>query len=161
MKKIIVFVVAGIIIIGGVYFAFGKNKNTAVGTVNPSGQVATSKLPETCDYFQKGMESEYKAKDDSILPADVAAVGSGETLCGSIASLNTVYYLTSKSDQEITDLYKSKLSSAGCTFILSATPVPGQEVYSISDSFQCSGGKVYISTGYKMDTLSVTFSATR
>jgi len=167
MNKIIIFVIAGIIIVGGIYFVFVKGKSPAMNsaaimnTSSSSGQATGGKSKETCGYFQTGMESEYKANDDSILPADVAAVGSGETLCGSIASLNTVYYLTNKSDQEVVDLYKSKLTAAGCTFILSNTPVPGQETYSTSNSFQCSGGKVYVSTGFKLNTLSVTFSATR
>jgi hypothetical protein len=104
------------------------------------------------------MESEYKANDDSLLPADVAAVGSGETLCGSIASLGSVYYLTNKSDQEIVDLYKSKLTSAGCSFILSATPAPGAESFSTSYSYLCGGGKVYVGTGYKINTLFVTYA---
>jgi hypothetical protein len=163
MNKIIVFIIAGIIVVGGVYYAVGRGKSTTGGIPNStstSNQTA-AKTKETCSYFQKGMESEYKANDSSILPADVAVVGSGETLCGSIASLNTVYYLTDKSDKDINDLYKSKLTAAGCTFILSATPVAGQETFSTSNSYQCSGGKVYTSTGFKVNTFSVTFSATR
>jgi len=167
MNKIIIFVIAAIIIIGGIYFVFGKNKASMVNNVaetnatNSASQVVGAKTKVECSYVEKGMESEYKAGDASILPSDVAAVGAGETLCGSIASLNTVYYLTDKSDQEIVDLYKSKLTASGCTFILSATPIPGQEVFSTSNSYQCSGGKVYVSTGFKVNTLSVTFSATR
>lgn len=173
MNKILVFLVIVVVVVGGIYYMISKNKGS--GMMNP--QVATSasvgangnagntaangKMKSTCDSFKTGMESEYKAGDDSILPAEVAAVGKSETLCGSIASLNTVYYLTDKTDQQIIDLYRNNLTAAGCTFILSVTPVPGREAYSTNYSYQCSEGKIYVSTGFRVNTLFVTFSPPR
>lgn len=159
MKKIIAFIILAVILAGGIYYVLNRNsKVQKTASPNNSKQVAGSKLKVTCDNFKIGMESEYKANDDSLLPVEIATVGSGETLCGSIASLGSVYYLTDKSDKEIVDLYKNKLTSAGCTFILSATPAPGAESFSTSYSYQCGGGKVYVGTGFKINTLFVTYT---
>jgi hypothetical protein len=162
MNKIIVFLIVIALIGGGVYYAVTRSLKTSNSTSPAtSNQVSGSKLKTTCDNFKIGFETEFKAGDASILPTDVAAVGSGETLCGSIASLGSVYYLTDKSDQAIVDLYKSKLTAAGCTFILSATPAPGATSFSTSYSYQCGGGKVYVGTGYKVNSLFVTYTPTR
>jgi len=165
----IIGIIIGIVVIGVIiYFAVPSLHNNQT-VVHPqqtnsvqSGQTQTpgGKLVTTCAHYETGSTG-FKPNDASIIPSDVAAVGAGEMLCGSLSETNSVYYLTDKSDTQIEDMYKTKMLARGCTVAAVVTPAPGSEVYSLNISFACADGHYYVGTGFKDNGYWVTFSPPR
>jgi hypothetical protein len=162
-------ILIGIVAVGGIIFfaatslnrnqsGIGQQSNNSANSTQ--SQTAGGKLTIVCSYYATG-SPDFKANDTSPIPADIAALGSGETLCGSVASANTVYYLTNKSDSQIENLYTAKMLARGCTVAAKITPVPGHEAYSLNISFACPDGHYYVGTGFKNNGYWVTFSPLR
>jgi len=161
-------VISGVIVIAGIIF-FGitsihKNQPSSAQPTNSTSTSQTKttggKFITTCTHYETGATG-FKTNDASLIPTDVAAIGSGETLCGSLAESNSVYYLTDKSDSQIEDMYKTKMLSRGCTVAAIVTPAPGSEVYSLNISFACADGHYYVGTGFNDNGYWVTFSPPR
>jgi hypothetical protein len=161
-------IIVGVVVVAVIIF-FGvtsmhKNQSSGIQPTNSSStsqtKTAGGKFITTCTHYETGTTG-FKANDASFIPADVAAVGSNETLCGSLAETNSVYYLTDKSDTQIEDMYKTKMTSRGCTVAAIVTPAPGSEVYSLNISFSCADGHYYVGTGFKDNGYWVTFSPPR
>ncbi|MFI5265300.1 MAG: hypothetical protein ACHQT7_00985 [Candidatus Levyibacteriota bacterium] len=162
-------IIIGIIVIGGIIFfaATSLKKNQSGINQQPTNsggsaqsQTAGGKTVTTCSHYETGAQG-FKVNDTSPIPADIATLGSGETLCGSIVAFNTVYYLTEKSDSQIESLYTAKMLANGCTVAAKITPAPGHEVYSLNISYACPDGHYYVGTGFKDNGYWVTFNPSR
>lgn len=142
----------------------GKNRinNSSVQNSANSGTNSTKsgKTKVPCAYYEK-KTSGFKPGDTSPLPSDIAQLGSGETLCGSVPDYNTVYYLTDKSDSEIEDLYKTKMLEKKCGVAAKITPAPGHESYLLNISFKCPEGHYYVGTAFNDNGYWVTFNPPR
>jgi hypothetical protein len=161
-------VIAGVLLVAGIIF-FGmssmyKNRSPSNQSTNSTSTSQTKttggKFITTCTHYETGATG-FKANDTSPIPTDIAALGSGETLCGSVAEANTVYYLTEKSDTQLEDVYKTKMLSKGCTVAAIVTPAPGHEVYSLNISFTCADGHYYIGSSASDNGYWVTFNPSR
>jgi hypothetical protein len=129
------------------YFVQKTPSKTATAPNAPSATSSTKssgKQMVGCQVYQNlnaNGATAFKTGDDSLLPADVAAWKGTNTLCGSSADLDYVYYSTTQDDQTLLSYYRQKLTARGCTVEDLETPPDGQVgPFAYVESFTCSDG---------------------
>jgi len=164
ISKIIISVVIVAVILLGAFFVIKMQEvynvlSNSQATLPNINQTPGGKLKTNCaKYIQSQGKNTYKPGDTTPLPKDIVSIGSSETICGSVPSFGTVYYLTDKDDAALLELYREKLTARGCTIENTITPAPGHIAYAISMLFKCNDGNGYVSTGFKVNTFFVTFN---
>lgn len=89
---------------------------------------------EAQDIIESG---HYLTNDKGALPDDFPDLAENSSLCGSIKSINTTYYLTTLKDKDLFQSLRAKLLRYGCTVGEPKVTVGNQGLYYMS--FICSG----------------------